>query len=101
MLKMGIAIENVRPRFGGDGVFKFPHFALDSAKVIRSPKSFFEHRRAFMEIGNLLERADLKVGLARDRTAVGFIDTVDQLEKCGLPCAICADQADFFGWIDL
>src|SRR5438128_12649575 len=101
MLEMGIAIEDVRSRFGSDGVFELPHFVLDPAKVIRSAKSFFEHGSAFMEIGDLIECADLKVGLARDGTRVGFIDAADQLEKSGLPRAIGADEADSFGWIDL
>src|SRR6185295_7337541 len=34
-------------------------------------------------------------------TGVGFVDAVDQFEESRLPRAVCADQADFFGGIDL
>src|ERR1700722_781402 len=101
MLEMGVAIENVRLSVRGDGVFQFPHLALDSAEIVRPAKALFEYRSAFMKIGNLIEGADLKVGFAGDGTRIGFIDTADQLEKSGFPSAVGADQADFFAGIDL
>src|SRR5579864_9789595 len=101
MLEMGVAVENVGPSFRSDGVFQFPHFALDAKEVIGCAKPLFEHRSAFVEIRNLVQHADLKVGLAGYGTSIGFIDPADELEESRLPGAICADQADFFGGIDL
>jgi len=54
-----------------------------------------------MKVGNLVERTDLQLRLARDRTSVRLIAAGDKLEQRRLSRAVGADQSDFFCGIDL
>ncbi|MNC95632.1 hypothetical protein D3C83_127960 [compost metagenome] len=54
-----------------------------------------------MEIGNLVEGADLQAGLPADDAFIRFRPHGKHLQKRGLSGAIGSNKADFFGRIDL
>ena len=54
-----------------------------------------------MKVRNLIEGADVEVGLVRYGPRVRLVSAADNLEQSRFPGPICADETDFFRRIDL
>src|SRR5947207_11103863 len=101
VLELGIALENLACLGFGDQMFEVPRFVFNALKVSRSAQAFFENGRAFVEVGYLVQRADLELRFPCDGTAIRFREPSDHFEKRGFAGAVGSDQTDFFGGIDL
>jgi hypothetical protein len=54
-----------------------------------------------VEIRNLIKRADLETRFTGDGPLVGFLSTIDDLQKSGFAGSIRSDETNFFRRIDL
>src|SRR5207237_9811561 len=94
VLQLGIAILNLAGLGFGDQMFEVPQFVFNALKVSRSAQTFFENRCAFVEVGYLVQRADLELRFPCNGTAIRLREPSDHFEKRGFAGSVGSDQTD-------